>query len=83
MQENETNARVSAIKKIPVKLSLLLLLSALFTHDDGKTNSNAPKNDNAKTTNNKKKKKLKTPFVESEFKASEPKITVINNPKTT
>ena len=70
VHENETNAKVNAIKKIPIKPPLLEAESALFTQELGNTISNAPKNEIAKTINNKKKKILKYTLVDNAFKCT-------------
>src|SRR5690606_16890723 len=51
VQEKETSAKVAAIKNNPV-IPLLCcdLSSILFTHEEGRVISKAPKNDMAKTT---------------------------------
>ncbi|MNR50954.1 hypothetical protein D3C85_1705480 [compost metagenome] len=83
VQEKDTKASVPAIKNNPAKPPLSELASILFTHDEGKVISNAPKKEMAKIINNTKKRKLNTPLVERLFSASAPKTTVTNSPKTT
>ena len=51
VQEKETMARVSAIKKIPPRLLILDLLSTELVILLGSVISNRPKNDSAKTRN--------------------------------
>jgi len=55
-------------------------LSILFVHDEGKTNSNAPKNETANKTSNKKNTILNMAFVDKSFNALAPKIPVISKP---
>ena len=55
VHENETNARVNAIKKMPIIPPRVALESTLFAQLCGKTISKAPKNDIANTTSSKKK----------------------------
>src|SRR5450432_852453 len=50
VQENDTIARVAAIKKIPPRLPRPDLASILFASPAGKPSSNMPKNDKAKNT---------------------------------
>ncbi len=60
VQENETNTRVNAMRKIdssPVVEEAFV--STLFAQLSGSFISNHPKNDNANTTNNPKRKRLK------------------------
>ena len=83
VHENETNAKVNAIKKIPINPPLLEAESALFTQELGNTISNAPKNEIANTINNIKKKMLKYILVANEFKASEPYVAVTTVPNNT
>ena len=59
VQENETKAKVKAIKNIPKNPPLLEAESAFVTHVFGKLISKAPKNETAKTTRRKKKNILK------------------------
>ena len=55
VQENDTSTRVSAIKNTPTSPFFPDLPSALFTHDEGRVISNAPKKDAAKTIKTMKK----------------------------
>ena len=83
VQENETNESVKAIKKIPINPPLSLFESILFTNREGRTISNAPRNEIAKITNNKKNARLNHILVDKAFSASDPKMVVTPNPKST
>ena len=83
VQENETNANVNAIKKMPMYPPLLDKLSVLFAQDDGRVISNKPKNDSAKTTKTTKNNRLNQIFVDIALSASEPKVPVIIKPSAT
>ena len=84
VQENDTNERVNAIKKMLNKpLVCSALLSTALLHLDGRVISNAPKNEAANTTNIKKNRMLKTALVERAFKALAPKIKVMAKPNVT
>ena len=80
VQENETTASVSAIKKIPRKFPVPALLSAFVDHDDGSVISKAPRNEMPNARNNAKKTRLAIQLVARLFKAAGPKINVIKNP---
>ena len=80
VHENETTTSVSAIKKIPKKLPVLALLSALFPHELGSEISKAPKKEIPNNKNIAKKIRLAIQFVARLFNAVGPKITVIKNP---
>ena len=68
VHENETSTNVNAMKKRLTKPVVeSLLLSILLVHLEGRTNSNAPKKDTAKSTNRAKKIRLKTALVASSF----------------
>ena len=84
VHENDTSTNVKAIKKMlrmPDVVSALL--SMRFVHDEGSTNSNAPKNDTANSTNNAKKMMLNTAFVDKSFSALAPKSPVMSSPMAT
>ena len=84
VQEKLTNVRVNAIKKIPSKPPVFSALeSTALLHEEGRVNSNAPKNEAANTTKSRKKKILNTALVAKEFKALAPKMAVTNKPKVT
>jgi hypothetical protein len=84
VQENDTNDKVNAIKKMLNKpLVCSALLSTALLHLDGRVISKAPKNDAANTTNIKKNKMLNTALVERAFKALAPKIKVMAKPNVT
>lgn len=59
VQENETTARLKAMKNNPIRPPLSDLESILLTNELGSVISNAPKKEAAKTTSKIKKKKLK------------------------
>ena len=59
VHENDTNARVNAIKKIPISPPLSEALSLLFTQDAGSCNSKAPRKDAPKIISKRKKPILK------------------------
>ena len=63
VQENDTNAKVTAIKNTPTNPPKSDFESALLVHFAGITISNAPKNDNANMNNMAKKKTFKGPNV--------------------
>ncbi len=84
VQEKLTNVRVNAIKKIPSKPPVFSALeSTALLQEEGRVNSNAPKNEAANTTKSRKKKILNTALVAKEFKALAPNIAVTNKPKVT
>ena len=70
VQEKETIARVTAMKKIPINPVLDSWFEDLFDHEDGSVNSKYPKKENAKIRNTKKNKIFKKMFVEILFKIS-------------
>ena len=82
VQENDTNTRVNAMRKIEIKpVALEALVSTEFAQLSGNLISNHPKNDNANTTNSKNKKMLNTALVESSLSLLGPKIAVTKIPK--
>src|SRR5690606_24417331 len=83
VQENDTNAKLKAIKNNPIKPLPSDFASILFTKELGRVISNAPKKDAAKTTKIRKKTKLNTPLVENAFSASDPKAIVMSMPNAT
>src|SRR5690606_9419426 len=83
VHENDTIANANAIKKIPINPPRSACLSTLFAHEFGNMISNAPKNEDAKTTSITKKIMLNHIFVDRAFNASAPKILVTINPKST
>ena len=83
VQENETKAKVKAIKKIPIKPPRSEAESALLIHELGMVSSNAPKKEAAKITSKKKKAMLKYTLVAILFRASAPKIAETATPKIT
>ena len=83
VHENDTKAKVNAIKKIPKFPPLLDKLSVLFAQDDGNVISKTPKNDMAKMMKTTKNNKLNQMLVLMAFNASEPKTVVIIKPKET
>ena len=68
VHEKETMAKVSAIKKMPLKLFILALLSDRVLHFEGNVSSNAPKKEKAKIKNMTKKTTLVTQCVENSYK---------------
>ena len=70
VQENDTNTRVKAIKKIPPIPPLSDCASLLFTSALGRVISNAPKNDAAKIINTTKKMRFGNQCVASQLKMS-------------
>ena len=83
VQEKLTKDKVKAMKKMPNRPPFCEASSLLFTQDEGKVSSNAPKKLMAKTTNKAKKKRLNQGFVARAFKALLPNITVIKIPMAT
>ena len=83
VQEKDTNARVNAIKKMPINPPLSDALSLLLTQDAGSCSSNAPKKDAPKIINNRKKPILKYTFVAILFRASAPKTEETPTPSAT
>ena len=84
VHENDTKARVNAIRKMlsnPVVLSDFA--STLFCHDEGNVISNAPKNEAANTTNNRQKKILNIALVAKALRALAPKSNVTAKPSNT
>ncbi len=80
VQEKDTNTRVRAMKKIPMKLPVPALESDLFIQEAGRFISNAPKKEIPKTRNNTKNTRLAIQLVARLFNAAGPKINVIKNP---
>jgi len=64
VQENETKAKVNAMKNMPTIPPTSEAESTLFNNLLGKRISKNPKNDMAKTVNTKKKIKFKNPSVD-------------------
>ena len=83
VHENETNANVNAIKKIPINPPLDSAATLLFVHEDGNCNSNAPKKEAPNIINNRKKPILKYTLVAILFNASAPNIEETPTPKAT
>ena len=82
VHENDTSARVKAIRKMDSRpLVLLALLSTALDHLLGSLISNMPKNDSAKTTSSRHRKILNTALVESAFRALGPKMAVTMRPR--
>ena len=84
VQENDTNDKVNAIRKIlsrPVVASALL--STALLHLDGRVISNAPKKEAAKITSIRKNRILKMALVDNAFSALAPNISVIASPSAT
>ena len=81
VHENDTNARVNAMRKmLRIPVVLLAFASTLFVHDDGNLISKPPRNDAPKTSNIRKKKTLKNAFVASWLSAAGPKSNVTARP---
>ena len=83
VQEKDTIASANAINKIPTKPPRSACLSTLLAQEFGSTISKAPKNEEAKINNRTKNIRLNHTLVDKAFKASIPKITETNSPKTT
>lgn len=84
VQENETKAKVKAMKKIlnnPLVESALL--SSLVVQDAGSVSSKAPKKEMANTTKRAKNRILNTALVAKLFNALAPKMAVISKPSPT
>ena len=80
VQEKETTASVRAMKKIPKKLPVPALLSALVDQEEGSVISKAPKKEIPNRRKRAKKKRLAIQLVAKLFKAAGPKMTVIRKP---
>ena len=80
VQEKETTASVSAIKKMPRKLPVPALLSAFVDQEEGRVISKAPKNEKPNNTNSAKKNRLAIQFVARLFNAAGPKTSVTRKP---
>ena len=80
VQEKDTMASVSAIKKMPPKLPTPALESVLLVHDEGSVISKAPRNEMPKMMKIIKKKRFAIQLVDSEFNALAPKMADINTP---
>ena len=80
VHEKETITKVSAIKKIPVKLFVLAFESTLLVQEEGSVSSKAPKNENAKRRNIAKKNRLGIQCVDNVFSAFAPNAATINIP---
>ena len=81
VQENDTRTRVRAMKKIPARPALSDLASLLFTSEEGRVISNAPKKEAANTMNTMKNMMFGSQCVASQLKmsavtASPPRILV-------
>src|SRR5690606_37674042 len=83
VQENETNANVNAIKKMPINPPLSDFASILLTNELGNTISNAPRKEAAKTKSKAKNARLNHTLVDKECNAPAPKISVTPSPKPT
>ena len=83
VHENETNAKVNAIKKIPIKPPFPSASTDLFVQDAGNWISKAPKKEAPKIINNRKNPILKYTLVAILFKESAPKIDETPTPKAT
>ena len=59
------------------------LASILLVHDEGRTSSNAPKKEHAKSTSSRKKRILNSAFVARLLRAEAPKRVVTSRPKPT
>ena len=81
VHENDTTTKVSAIKKMPIKLPEPALLSALLDHELGNPISKAPKKEIPKIKNKRKNIMLAIQLVAKLFNAVGPKITVIKKPR--
>src|SRR5690606_41559705 len=81
VHENDTNAKLKAIKNKPSNPPLSDCASILFTKELGKVSSNAPKKEATKTTKIRKNRKLKKPLVDRALSASEPNDIVMSIPK--
>ena len=73
VQENDTIASASAIKKIPIKPPLSACESTLVPQLLGNVISNAPRKETAKTTSNRQHTKLNQTLVDKAFRESAPK----------
>ena len=80
VQENDTSTRVSAMKKIPMKLVVPARASDRFIQEDGRLISKAPRNEIPKIRNNAKNTRLAIQFVARLFSAAGPKTMVIKKP---
>ena len=70
VHEKDTSTRVRAMKNTPARPSFPDLLSLLFTRDEGRVISNAPKNEAANTMNMMKNMMFGSQWVESQLKMS-------------
>src|SRR5690554_1823902 len=84
VHEKETKARVKAMKKRLIKpVVLSTLLSILLVHEAGRTISNAPMKEKAKTMSSAKNMRLNTGLVAMLLSALAPKIAVMISPSVT
>ena len=84
VQLNDTMTSVKAMKRIDRKPVVAEDFADIFVdHDEGKVNSNAPKNDAANTTNMRKKMIFTTALVDKAFSADAPKMAVMSSPSPT
>ena len=83
VQENETIAKASAMKKMATTPDFPACRSTLFAQELGNMISKAPKNEKAKNTRIMKKIILKATPVDNAFKASAPKTPTMISPRTT
>ena len=81
VHENDTKARVNAIRKmLRIPVVLPAFSSTLFVHDEGSLISKPPRNDAPKTSNIRKKNTLNNAFVASLLSAAGPKSSVTAKP---
>ena len=80
VHEKDTITKVSAIKKIPVKLLVLAFESTLFVQEEGSVSSNAPRKEKAKSRKIAKKNKFGIQCVDKVFNAFAPKAATISMP---
>ena len=83
VQENDTNAKVNAIKKIPIKPPLSDCASTLLTNFEGSCISNKPKNDNPKIIKMVKKRRFGIQCVLIKLGAACPNVAAITVPNST
>ena len=84
VQENETSARVNAIRKMAARPDARLFrLSTLSVHEEGSVISNAPRKEAAKTTSRRQKKILNNALVAKSLSLLAPHKPVTTRPRAT
>ena len=82
VQENDTSARVNAMKNMLTRPDVLSALeSTVFDHREGSFISNPPRNDMPKITSSRKKAMLNHALVASSLRVDAPHMPVMARPR--